>query len=60
MVFLKIMVAFPQLDSATRFQMVAIKGGTRWRNEDTWSGVEKDFRRFRLEKPIVVGHRHRA
>jgi hypothetical protein len=54
------MVAFPQIDSATRFQMVAIKGGTRWRNEDTWSGVEKDFRRFRLEKPIVVGHRHRA
>jgi transposase len=59
MIFLEIMVAFPQIDGATRFQMLTIEGGTCWRNEDTRSSVEEDFRCFRFEKPIVVGHRHR-
>src|ERR1700733_181705 len=59
MIFLEIMVAFPQIDGATRFQMLAIESGSHWRNEDTRSGVEKDFRRLGFEKPVVVGHRHR-
>src|ERR1700760_4819203 len=59
MIFLEIMVAFPKIDGATRFQTPAIESRTRWRNKDTRSGVEEDFRRFRFEKPIMVGHRHR-
>src|ERR1700722_6519844 len=59
MIFLEIMVAFPQIDGATRFQMLAIESGSHWRNEDTRSGVEKDFGRRGFQKPVVVGHRHR-